>query len=254
LKTGSRNVIYDLTYKTLWLCGKKRKTKNKVHAKAVNSNKIMIEVITIPVGFLETNCYLLYDSESKEAFCVDPGGDPEKIIEAVEDSGLTLKGVLLTHGHGDHIGGLSKLLAEHDVPLYVHPEDKEMLGCPHQNLSGSIGLSVTAPPTDKFVEDGRKIPFGNTEISVIHTPGHTRGGVSYFVHPDGENPVLFSGDTLFYLEVGRIDLPGGSWESMQESIRNKLYVLPDETTVYPGHGPATTILREKHNNPYVRID
>jgi len=211
----------------------------------------MIKVITITVGILETNSYLLYDSDSKEAFCIDPGSEPEKILKTISDFELQLKAILLTHGHGDHIGGLSKMLAEYNVPLYIHSEDKEMLICPRQNLSESIGFNVTAPATDEFVEDGRKIPFDNTEITVFHTPGHTPGGVSYFVNPEGEKPVLFSGDTLFYLNVGRIDLPGGSWEAMQKSIREKLYVLPEETVVYPGHGPETTIHKEKYNNPYV---
>ncbi len=211
----------------------------------------MIEVITITVGLLETNCYLLYDSDTKEVFCIDPGSEPEKILKTISDLELQLKAVLLTHGHGDHIGGLTKLLAEHDVPIYVHSEDKGMLSCPRQNLSESIGFNVTAPATDKLVEDGQKIPLGSTEITVLHTPGHTRGGVSYFVNPEGGSPMLFSGDTLFYLNVGRIDFPGGNWEAMQKSIKEKLYVLPDETIVYTGHGPKTSLLTEKHENPYV---
>jgi len=211
----------------------------------------MIKVITIPVGFLETNCYLLFEEDNKNAVCIDPGADSEKIIKIIEENKLLLDAVLLTHGHGDHIGGLSDLLKKYDVPVYIHLEDETMLRSPGENLSESIGLNVVAPPTDKFIFDGQKIQFGDTEITVFHTPGHTRGGSSFFINPKGEKPILFSGDTLFYLNVGRIDLPGGNWETLEKSILEKLYVLPEETVVYPGHGPSTTIFKEKNNNPYV---
>ncbi len=214
----------------------------------------MIQVITIPVGILETNCYLIFDFNSKEAVCIDPGAEPEKIMKVIADNKLLLKTVLLTHGHGDHIGGVKQLLSKYNVPLFIHSADKEMLNSPRQNLSESIGFNVTAPETDKFVKDGQKIPFSNTEITVFHTPGHTSGCVSFFVHSEGEKSILFSGDTLFYLNVGRIDLPGGNWEILRKSVLEKLYILSDETVVYPGHGPATTIFKEKNENPYVCVD
>ena len=211
----------------------------------------MIQVITIPVGVLETNSYLLFDSNSKDVIIIDPGAEPEKILKVIDDNELQLKAVLLTHGHGDHIGGVKQLLSEKNVPLFIHSADKEMLISPRQNLSESIGFNVTAPEADNLLKDGQKIPFSNTEITVFHTPGHTPGGVSFFVHPEGEKPLLFSGDTLFYLNVGRIDLPGGNWDLLQKSVLEKLYVLPNETVVYPGHGPTTTIFKEKNENPYV---
>jgi len=214
----------------------------------------MIKVITIPVGVLETNSYLIFDEKSKVAVCIDPGAEPEKIIKTINENKLKLKAVLLTHGHGDHIGGLAVLIEKFDVPVYIHLEDEGMLRSPHENLSQSIGFDITAPETDNFVIDGQKISVGENEITIFHTPGHTRGGISFFINPENEKPILFSGDTLFYLNVGRIDLPGGNWEVLKKSVLEKLYVLPDETVVYPGHGPATTIHKEKNNNPYVKYE
>lgn len=211
-----------------------------------------LTVYTLTLGPLETNCYLLAQTDSGAALCIDPAAEAHVIINAVSEHNLRVEAIALTHGHGDHIAAVSALRAGWEVPVWIHSEDAAMLTNSERNLSAMTGLSVTAPPADSLFEDGDSITFGGTSVSVLHTPGHTRGGVSFYVDRrlDGV-PMLFSGDTLFCGGVGRYDLPGGSWETLQRSIREKLYTLPDDTVVYPGHGPATTIGREKRLNQYV---
>ena len=162
-------------------------------------------------------------------------------------------GIALTHGHGDHIGAIVKIVSAEKVPLWVHPEDAVMLLDAEKNLSALIGLSVTASHPHSELADNMEINFGSIQLKVIHTPGHTRGGVCFYMDmPENSQPILFSGDTLFRGDVGRCDLPGGDWDTLRTSIVNRLYSLPDNTVVYPGHGDATTIANEKQSNNYVR--
>lgn len=202
---------------------------------------------TIVVGALETNCYLVYCEKTKECAVVDPGADPRKIFHSVAD--LELKPVVLinTHGHIDHVGANQDIKEHYDIPLYIHTADKVML---EHSFHSEIAFLLNArpsPPPDGFLSEDKPIIFGESQLQVLWTPGHSPGSVSLL----GEGFVL-SGDTLFYGGVGRTDLPGGSWGELVDSIKNKIFLLPEDMIVYPGHGPATTIKQEKNSNPYVR--
>jgi glyoxylase-like metal-dependent hydrolase (beta-lactamase superfamily II) len=201
-----------------------------------------------------TNCYLVVEDDSRKTLCIDPGAEPEVILSFVNEHNLQVEKILLTHGHGDHIGAVGPVKDAWNVPVKIHEEDAGMLTCSNRNLSAFLGVDITAPDADKFLADGDTVTFGSTNVTVLHTPGHTRGGVSFHIPQPGRPHLLFSGDTLFDHEVGRCDLPGGSLDVLRNSVREKMYVLPDDTIVYPGHGPATTIGVEKLENPYVRID
>jgi len=208
-------------------------------------------VKTIPVGPLETNCYLAIDANTKDALLIDPGADANELLAILDDEKVDLRGVILTHGHGDHIGAVAKIIAEKNVPLWIHSDDAAMLTDSEKNLSAMLGLSVTSEHPYSLFADGDILQSGSIQVKVLHTPGHTRGGVSFFIQNEN-NPILFSGDTLFKGDVGRCDLPGGSWETLRKSILDKLYVLPDNTVVYPGHGLSSTIGNEKITNNYVK--
>lgn len=201
----------------------------------------------IVVGPLETNCYLVYCEETLESAVVDPGADPEKIIRRINE--LALKPVVLinTHGHVDHVGANKDIKDKYDIPLCIHPADDKMLG---NVLASAMGLFLGAkksPKPDKFLEDGETITVGRSHLEVLHTPGHSPGSIS--LSGDG---FLLSGDLLFCGGVGRTDLPGGSWNVLEDSIRNNIFRFPDETVVLPGHGPATTVGQEKAANPFIR--
>lgn len=211
----------------------------------------MIKIKTIPVGPLETNCYVVIDSNSNDAIIIDPGAEAGKILSEVENAGANLRGVILTHGHGDHIGAVSYIISNKNVPLWIHSDDAPMLTDAEKNLSAMLGFSITSHHPYNNLTDGEILQIGSLKFKVLHTPGHTRGGVSFFFD-DNKNPVVFTGDTLFCGDVGRCDLPGSSWEALQESILNKLYTLPENTSVFPGHGPPSSIANEKINNNYVK--
>ena len=210
-----------------------------------------ITVKTIPVGPLETNCYLAVDSETKDAVLIDPGAEPDRILSILKDENVNLRSVILTHGHGDHIGAVEKIISKTNVPLWIHSDDAPMLTDPEKNLSAMLGLPVMSNHPCGFFVDGDVLQLGSIKIKVLHTPGHTLGGVSFFIQNE-DNPILFSGDTLFKGDVGRCDLPGGCWETLRNSIYDKLYVLSDNTIVYPGHGDSSTIGNEKITNNYVK--
>lgn len=199
----------------------------------------------IVVGALETNCYLLYCEETRACAIIDPGAEPEKIFAAV--ASLELKPVLIldTHGHVDHVGANRDMKDKYAVPLYLHAADVPLLaGGGHIELSLLLGAKESPRP-DRLLADGDEIPIGRGSVKVLHTPGHTPGSVGFL--GDG---VLFSGDTLFCGGVGRTDLAGGSWNDLEKSIREKILVLPGEIIVLPGHGPRTTVEREKTSNPF----
>ena len=210
-----------------------------------------LHVETLAVGPLETNCYLVWETATKAALCVDPGGEAKTIVAAVKRLGLAVEAVALTHGHGDHIGALAAVRKEWNVPVWIHDADAPMLTSAERNLSAMIGMPVSADDAEHRAAHHGVIRFGATEATVLHTPGHTKGSSCFLVRGEGV-PLLFSGDTLFEDDVGRCDLPGGSFTAIQHSIRTQLYVLPEETVVYPGHGPPTTIGREKRVNKDVR--
>ena len=205
-----------------------------------------MNVKTLQVDPIGTNCYIVSD-DSRNAFIVDPGGDADLIIDAA--SGLNVLYILLTHTHYDHIGALDNVsCAFPDAQVAVHLSEKAALYDASVNLSVGFGLSHEYKGKVQLeLSDGDELEFGDRKIKVIHTPGHTAGGVCYFVEE-----LLFSGDTLFKSSVGRTDLPGGDGVALLKSIREKLYTLPGKTTVYPGHMEKTSIGWEKQRNPYVK--
>lgn len=199
------------------------------------------------VGPLAVNCFILGCEETREGVVVDAGGDAERIVAAVERHGLNIGLVINTHGHFDHVGANRSLLERFGARLLIHEGDAPMLERAADIARAYGAEGEDSPRPDAFLSDGMEIPFGNCLMKVLHTPGHTRGGCCLYL--EAERKVI-TGDTLFADSIGRTDLPGGSHEQLLESIRTKLFTLPDEVVAYPGHGPETTIGHEKRHNPY----
>lgn len=205
-----------------------------------------LSFMRLVLGDLGTNCYIIGDPDSKEAFVIDPDDGPA-VVDTLKERGLTCIGILLTHGHSDHIHGVQTLMDTYGAPVYIHERDLPCLYDPQVNLSVLHGRPVTITGgTIKTVKDGQHIESGKMDFQVLETPGHTVGGVCYYM-----SPAVFVGDTLFRESVGRTDFPGGDFEALAQSIRTKLFTLPDQTMAYPGHGPETQIAFEKENNPYL---
>lgn len=200
------------------------------------------------IGPVGTNCYIVRNEDTDECFVTDPAACPPELVGHIRKEGLNVKAVLLTHGHFDHIMGLDDFLKEFPVPVYAFSEEKPLLESAELNSSlGMFGRPYTFSGAE-YVGDGQILHIAGFEIRVIHTPGHTAGGCCYYI--PAEN-VLISGDTLFRASVGRTDLPTGSMGDLVRSVREKLFVLPEETKVYPGHMEETTIGYEKKYNPFV---
>ena len=189
-----------------------------------------------------TNCYIVEDEETKEAICIDPGGEADKIIEMLNILNANLKYIYLTHCHADHIGAVLELKNKKGGKILIHRYDAEGLNDESINLSSCIDMGDIELEADSRIDDGDLIHVGELEFKVIHTPGHTKGGSSLYCEKEG---LLFSGDTLFRGTWGRTDIPTASREEIIASIMNKLMTLPDETIVYPGHGMMTKIKEEK---------
>lgn len=201
----------------------------------------------IPAGIYAANCYVIYSETENEGIVVDPGGDVDDILKFINDNDISIQYIVLTHGHGDHIGGAMELKKKLDVELLIHEADEDMLKDANMNLSNIMAIGSIEITPDEFLSDGDIIEFGDVKLLVIHTPGHTLGGICLYADDS-----LISGDTLFKGSVGRTDLVGGDYETIIKSIREKLLVLPGHTTVYSGHGPETSIEEEKHNNPFLK--
>ena len=199
------------------------------------------------LGTLWTNCYLVWNSDG-DGFVVDPGGPAEEVENFIRENDIHLHWIILTHGHSDHIGGIPDLKNISENGVAVHYEDAEALSNANKNLSAMLGSTIELSAPDKELKDNDVIKVGTMTIKVIHTPGHTRGGICLFV-TDADEQFLISGDTLFARSIGRIDLPGGDEDTLIESLQ-KLDGFPDKLRVFPGHGPETTIGAEKMYNPY----
>lgn len=206
---------------------------------------IMEIVVVDPLG---VNCVILGDEKSREGVVLDPGGDAADILEAVKRLGLTVKYIVNTHGHFDHVGANAAVQEATGAQLLIHEGDAPMLSRA-AHWATQYGLSVQdSPAPTSFLADGMQIRVGELTLAVLHTPGHSPGGCSIYLESER---TVFTGDTLFADGVGRTDLPGGSHQTLISSIREKLFTLPGDTVVWPGHGPSTTIARERHGNPFL---
>ncbi len=205
---------------------------------------------TIVSAPFDENTYLIGLSDRREVLIVDPGFQPELILQQLADDDLTPVAILNTHGHVDHIvGNAAMKQAFSNLPIIVGAGDAAMLTDANLNMSAPFGLPITSPPADRLVHDGDKFEFAGLELEVLEIPGHSPGHVLFVWR--GQPVVVIGGDVLFRGSVGRTDLPGGSFDMLKSGIHTKLWPLPDDTVVYPGHGPATTIGHEKRTNPYV---
>ena len=211
---------------------------------------------SFPAGAFGTNCYAVAAGPRSECVVVDPGMEAiEPLARLLADDGLKPVAVVLTHGHLDHTFSVLPVCEGYDIPAYLHPADSGMLSDPMRwhgpALAPLIGQVALPDPADVLpLDDGEKLSLAGVDLTVRHAPGHTRGSV-VFSFDAGEAPALLAGDVLFAGSVGRVDLPGGSWESMLASLRDVVLPLDDATVVLPGHGPATTIGRERATNPYL---
>lgn len=211
----------------------------------MSSSKLQVEPLI--VGPLFSNCYIIYDDAEKLGAVIDPGDDAEIILTKVKDLDIKIKYILATHGHFDHIGAVAELKTALDADFLAHQDDFFFIE-DGKNAAFRWGVDIQQPPKpDRFIEDGDKIEIGKFEFKVIHTPGHSPGGVCFLY-----DRMLFGGDTLFQGSIGRTDFRKGSFEDLKNSIRKRLYSLPDDTIVYTGHGPITTIGDEKKYNAFVR--
>ena len=233
-------------------------------------NKRFVQ-ITIPVGMLQCNCTILGDLETGEALVIDPGDETDRILELLRRYKLKPKAIVSTHAHIDHVGGLTKLRRATGAPVMMHRDDLDLYQIMDEQAAF---LGVERPETgeiDQLLKEGDVLRWGGLAANVLHTPGHTPGSISLYLPTDARKvatgeaggggaavskdrlgaPQLFAGDTLFAGSIGRTDLWGGSMKTIMDSLRGKLMQLPDETVVYPGHGPATTIGEERETNPFL---
>ncbi len=200
----------------------------------------------VVVGPLDVNCYILGCKDTKVAAIVDPGDNADEIIKAIDKEGLNPGFIINTHAHFDHIGGVKAIQEHFKIDFFLHKEDLFLIDNASEQAT-AFGLSpIPKPDVNKFVNNGDKISLGDKVINVIHTPGHSPGGVCY--HIDNN---VFVGDTMFASSIGRTDLPGGSYETLINSIKERLFPLGDRVIVYPGHGPSTTIGNEREHNPFL---
>lgn len=202
-------------------------------------------IIRKPLGVYAANSYILICEDTKEAVVVDPGGESEDIIKYLEEEDLKLKYILLTHAHGDHIGGVLDLKKRYNVDVMIHELDEELLNDSDKNLSSQIPMQKLEFASDRNLRDGDILKFGNVSLEVIHTPGHTPGCSCFKSGND-----IITGDTLFKASIGRTDLYGSS-DDIIDSINNKIMIYDDSVNLHPGHGAETTIGYERSNNPFL---
>ena len=208
-----------------------------------------LRIATVESMPFAENTFIAWLAGRRDAVVIDPGFEPDAVIEALRADGLTPAVILNTHGHVDHIAGNAALKAAFpDAPLVIGVRDAAMLSDPMLNLSGLAGVGITSPPADRLVREGDIVDAAGIQFEVLDIPGHSPGHVVFVVR---DGLVVFGGDVLFAGSIGRTDFPGGSLEQLLSGIRARLWPLPDETAVYPGHGPATSIGVEKRTNPFL---
>jgi glyoxylase-like metal-dependent hydrolase (beta-lactamase superfamily II) len=210
-----------------------------------------MKIDCLMLGAYETNCYVLRSSETVEdCLIIDPGLGAGKLINFLKEHELNPLAVVLTHGHIDHIAGVAALRTEYpDIKVHIHKLDADMLTEPHTNLSAMTGGAFSIEPAEFALDEQSTIEQAGLKLSVLHTPGHTPGGICLYLKDEG---IVFTDDALFADSIGRTDFPNGDMSQLLKGIREKLFTLPDETKVYPGHGPITSIEHEKANNPFFR--
>jgi hydroxyacylglutathione hydrolase len=222
--------------------------------------KLVHEIL--PVGMLQCNCHVVGDTVTREAIVIDPGDDVDTILEVIARHGLKVRAILITHSHIDHIIGLKKMREATGAPVLMHEGDLALYQEMEKQAEWIHWPTPELSQVDEFLTEGKSVRWGNYELRVMHTPGHTKGSVCLYL-PRGENIVgaanspkqpglLFAGDTLFEGSIGRTDLWGGSLKELFRSLETKLLALPDDTIVFPGHGPATTIGVERETNPFLQ--
>ncbi|HUI75651.1 MAG TPA: MBL fold metallo-hydrolase [Candidatus Acidoferrum sp.] len=212
--------------------------------------------LSLPVGMLQCNCSIIGDPITREALVLDPGDEVTRIMDLLGRHRLTVKAIVSTHAHIDHVGGLRKMYEYTGAPVLMHREDVPLYQAMEEQAAF---LGVPLPElteVHQYLREGDTLSWGNLRAQVLHTPGHTQGSTCLFLPPDGGKiivpaPQLFAGDTLFAGSIGRTDLWGGSMRDMMNSLRSKILELPDDTVVHPGHGPDTTIGHERHTNPFL---
>lgn len=208
----------------------------------------MLQIKQFTVGAFAENPYLLWCSDTMQAIIIDPGDEADMLWQAIEDAGVQLQAIVLTHAHLDHVGAVTAIRERAGVPVYLHPDDDDLLAMVGEQ-GRRFGLRIEpVAPADHALAHGDQLAVGNISLAVLHTPGHSPGSVCLYA---ADEKTLIAGDTLFRRSIGRTDLPGGSPEQIVQSIHTHLWPLPDDVRVHPGHGPTTTIGEEKRFNPFV---
>jgi len=203
-------------------------------------------LMRLVVGPLQVNCFIVADEKTKEAVVIDPGDDAADILKLIKEKDLKVKYIVNTHGHFDHIGANKAVKEATGAEILIHEADAPLMAKAAQQSSAFGMRAVSSPPADRFVKDGDVITAGEIALKVVHTPGHSQGGISLL-----EQGVAFTGDSLFAGSIGRTDFPGGDLKTLLRSIKKNLMTLPDDTKVFSGHGPASTIGDEREENPFL---